>query len=164
MCYKLRRIFCWMYKSQGKDKQKNTQVIANLSPDFFFDALLCFWKCWHCCHIWPAKRFCHLLEGHISKEFLNMCKKHIQDTVADLKRTGGYWLRWFIHIIFICKAQCCPETAAFSKPFCEPQSVLRLKSGFQSGLKSIFTFNNAVLSSRDHFTVSLTCASEAFSY
>lgn len=80
------RVFYWMFKSQGKDKQKNTPVIANLSPDFFFDALLCFWKCWHCCHIWPAKRFCHLLEGHISKELLNVCKKHIQDTVADLQR------------------------------------------------------------------------------
>lgn len=38
-------------KARAQINMKNTQVIANLSPDFFFDALLRFWKCWHCCHI-----------------------------------------------------------------------------------------------------------------
>lgn len=162
VCYKLMRIYYWMYRSQGKDKHENSKVNANLPPDFFFDAFLCFWKRWHCCHIWPAKGFCHLLQGHISKELLNMCEKYIQDTVADLQRPDKILVKLiYSHHLYL---QC---TVSFSRNtqlsvwLLMSHSPVSLPQQIKIWIKND-TLDDLVLTSQNDFTLSLTCVSEAF--
>lgn len=57
----------------------------NLSSDFFFNGILCFRQCRHGGHIGPTERFNYFFNDYSSKEFLNVCKKYIQNTVTDLK-------------------------------------------------------------------------------
>lgn len=61
---------------------------THLSPDLLLDALLRLGQCGHRGHVRPSQGLRHLLQCHISKELLHVCEKYIENTIANLKKTG----------------------------------------------------------------------------